>query len=255
MLAKERQDIIYEMIQSKGAVTTNALLEHFQVSLETIRRDLQQMERSGLLTRVHGGAVASGGMKSFRRLTERNLENNDEKRKLACKAAEFVQEGDIIGLDSGSTSIYLAEVLKERFSRLTVVTHSTDVFEVLRSHREFSVILCGGYYLKEENAFCGPLTLKMLEMLHVQKVFIAVTALSLEFGICDYHRELYAVQQKLMQCADSVFFIADSSKFEKRALLKLDDMRREYCYITDDQLSEELRRLYAENDIRLYIGQ
>ena len=252
MFAKERQDLIFKMLQQDGAVTTPALVEEFKVSIETIRRDLLTMEEQGLLSRVHGGAVALGEMKPFSSLRQRNQEHNDGKNILAQKAVEMVAEGDIIGIDSGSTAIFFADALKKKFSKLTVVTHSADVFESLRNHGDFEVILCGGHYLKGENAFYGPLVLQSLEQLHVQKAFICPSAISLEFGIGDYQQELYQVQQKILANAGQVFILADSSKFEKKALLKLSSMKREYCYITDDSLSETLRQLYLNNEIRVF---
>lgn len=251
MFAKERQDAIYRLLQQEGAVTTNTLIERFEVSIETVRRDLLQMERQGLLSRVHGGAVAVNGMKPFNGLTQRNQEQSEQKRQLAYKAADLVCEGDIIGIDSGSTAVCLAEVLREQRKAFTVVTHSTDVFEILKEQDGVQVILCGGHYLKKENAFYGPLTLQLLDGLHINKVFIAPSAVSLENGICDYQMELFQVQQKLLQCAEEVIVIADSTKFEKKALLKLADMKAEYRYVTDNLLAEELRRIYTENQINI----
>lgn len=254
MLARERQSRIRNMLQTDGAVTTSNLVELFNVSVETIRRDFLVMEQSGLLTRVHGGAVVNGEMMPFHDLAHRNLEFSDQKKELSRIAAEFVTEGDYIAVDAGSTAISFAEALKERFTRLTVVTYSSDVFEILRNHKEISVILCGGHYMREENSFFGNLTLEILGKLHVQKAFVFPSAVSLEFGICDYQQDFYLLQKKLMAISDSIFILADSSKYEKKALLKLDDMCPEYTYITDSQLSEKLKNIYAENNLRVYNG-
>lgn len=254
MFANERQDKIYDMIQNNGAVTTAKLVDFFCVSIETIRRDLLAMEQNGRLTRVHGGAVAKSGMKPFKELKERNKEFGKQKYELSLKAAEFISNGDIIGIDSGSTAISFAEVLKERFSKLTVVTHSMDVFEMLSNHKDFSVILCGGHYLHEENAFYGELTLDMLNSLHIQKTFIFPSAVSFECGIYDYQKDLYQIQKQLVKSSDEIYILADSSKFEKTALLKLDNMKPEYIYITDNSLQDEIVKLYKENDIEIYLG-
>ena len=157
MLAKERQDKIYDIIKNNGAVTTSGLVEFFGVSTETIRRDLLDMEQHGQLLRVHGGAVAKRDMKPFLALKERNNEYGRQKRNLAFKAAEFISEGDIIGIDSGSTAVIFAETIRDRFSSLTVITHSLDVFNILCG--KFSVILCGVHYMSNENAFYCPLPL------------------------------------------------------------------------------------------------
>ncbi|MBQ2696207.1 MAG: DeoR/GlpR transcriptional regulator [Clostridia bacterium] len=249
MFAEERQKQIREMLQKNGAVTTKHLVQAFGVSIETVRRDLLLMEEAGLLNRVHGGAVATGGMKPYYELPRRNREHSEKKRELSEIAMSFISEGDYIGIDAGSTAAIFAEVLKEHFNNLTVVTHSSDVFETLRE--SFTVILCGGTYLREENAFYGALTLQTMESLHVQKSFIFPSAVSLQFGICDYQQDLFAPQKKLLEIADEAYILADSSKFESRALLKLDDMKPEYCYVTDGALGEDLKALYKENQLRV----
>ena len=252
MFAKERQDKIYEIVKNNGAVTASALVKLFDVSIETVRRDLLEMERHGLLSRVHGGAVAIGEMKPYLDLNERNKEFTEQKRHLALKASEFISDGDIIGIDSGSTAISFSEVLKEKFSKLTVITNSLDVFNILCD--SFSVILCGGHYLPYEKAFYGSLTLSMLKNLHMQKAFIFPSAVSFEFGICDYQKDLYQIQEQMIKSSDEIFILADSSKFEKKALLKLDDMKTEYRYITDCNINSELEKIYKEHNINLYIG-
>ncbi len=252
MFAKERQDLIYEMILTNNAVTVSNLIEKFHVSVETVRRDLLEMEKNGLLTRVHGGAVAKNEMKHFSKLTERNLEHNSQKRELSLKACEFISEGDIIAVDAGSTAIFFAQALKEKFAKLTVITHSLDVFNILNSHKDFSVILCGGRFMREENTFYGPLVLNTLATVHAEKAFVFTSAVSLEHGICDYRQEFYEVQKALLNASDEIFILADSSKFEKTALLKLTEMKSDYIYITDSALPKELKELYKENGIKIY---
>ena len=254
MFANERQDKIYEMIKSDGAVLTSKLVSIFGVSIETIRRDLLVMEQNGRLNRVHGGAIAKSEMKPYKLLKERNKEFGEQKHELSLKAAEFISEGDIIGIDSGSTAVSFVEVLKKKFLKLTVVTHSMDVFEMLSNYKDFSVILCGGHYMRDENAFYGELSLNMYKNLHVQKAFIFPSAISLEYGICDFQKDLYQIQKQIIKSADEVYILADSSKFEKTGLLKVDDMKSDYIYITDRLLQGEIEKLYNENHIKIYLG-
>lgn len=254
MFAKERQDQIAAMLQKNGAVTTSHLVRYFGVSIETIRRDLLFMEQRGQLSRVHGGAVIKSDMKPFSKLQQRNQEYRGQKDELALKAAGFICEGDIVGIDAGSTAISLAEAIKERFSRLTVVTYSLDVFEILCNHRDISVILCGGHYKRSENAFYGALALDTLGNLHIQKAFVFPAAISLKVGIFDHQSDLYQMQRRLIRSSEDIYILADSSKFERRALLKIDSMNPNYCYITDSLLSEELKKLYKENHIKIYTG-
>lgn len=255
MLAKERQEQICKMLRKNGAVTASKLVVQFGVSLETIRRDLLEMEREGRLTRVHGGAVTRSDMKPFFDLDRRNAEYSDEKKSLTLKAMDFIAEGDVIAVDGGSTAIPFAEALKTRFENLTVVTYSLDIFNRLCEHADFHVILCAGDYDKLERAFYGPYAMQMMESFHAQKVFVCPSGVSLEKGIFDYMTNVYAMQMKLIRSADEVFILADSSKFEKTGLYKLSDMEKAYTYITDGKLPTELLELYRQNDITIYRGE
>lgn len=251
MLANERLDKIREKIDEKGAATVNELANELNVSIETVRRDLLKLEQCKRLTRVRGGAVSVARMKNYKSLDSRNKEMFLEKRELALVAAKTVREGDCIGIDSGSTAVIFAEALKEKFSSLTVVTHSLDVFNVFRGDKNFNVILASGYFLEDENAFYGSFVMDTLNKLRLSKVYLCPTAISLEGGICDFESKLYDVQKQLLKISDTAFFLADSSKFEKKALLKLDDVKSEYVFVTDSKINDEIVEIYRENGIEI----
>jgi len=254
MFAKERQKKISELVQKDGAVTTTKLMELFGVSIETVRRDLLAVEQAGQLQRVHGGAVKKGDMKPFQQLHLRSQSYRTEKDELARTAMDYIQEGDILWIDNGSTAVSVAEAIKDRFSCLTVVTCSADVFEILRDHRDISIILCGGHFMRGENMFVGALALDMLRSIHVSKAFLHPAAISLEHGICCYLNEEQQIQRQVLRSADEIFCLADSSKFEQKALLKVCDINPAYHYVTDSSLPEELKKLYAENGIEIIWG-
>ncbi len=255
MLAKERQDIIAELIKDNGAVTTAELMRRFKVSVETIRKDLMILEKGNFLKRVHGGAVTLKEMPKFLDLSGRNEENGDLKKELSETAVKFVHEGDIIGIDSGSTAIFFAHALKQSFKQLTVVTASTDIFDILCRHENFKLILCGGEFMKSENAFYGFLTCETLKKLHVSKAFIFSSAVSLKYGIADFSAELCEVQKHFIDCADKVFVLADSTKFEQSALIKVCDIDESYTYVTDTSLPSDLKKLYKENGINVITAE
>ncbi len=247
MIAKERQRCICELINNNGSAKTTELVELFDVSLETIRKDLLILERQGALTRAHGGAIKADHIKPFYAFHRRITEYGEQKENLAQKAAEFINEGDVIGIDTGSTALFLATAIKERFTKLTIVTHSLDVFYELHGVKGLKVILCGGQFLEDERAFCGMLTLNMLESLHMNKVFVFPTGISLECGLTDYHCDLLPIQKQYINSAESVYILADSSKFQKKALYRISEMRRAFTYVTNDGLSDEIKELYKEN--------
>lgn len=254
MLAKERQSLIQEQLRAKGSATVSELVERFGVSVETVRRDLLQLERHGVLQRVHGGAVAIREMKRNTALPKRKEENRTAKAELSETAAALLEDQDVIGIDSGATAVCFAEAVRARKLRLTVVTHSADVFDLLRDEPEIQVLLCGGHYMKEERAFHGVLTLEMLRSIHVDKAFVFPSAISLQGGVCDFDHELLAVQRQILHSCSRAFFLAESQKFEKHGLLKLCDA--EGCvFITDSSINPQLKQLYAENGIRVITGK
>ena len=249
MFANERQQQILSRLNMSGAVTTSELTEAFGVSIETVRRDLLHLEQKGHLQRVHGGAVIPGSMRHYTDLSHRMEENSQGKTELSQNAALLVEEGDILYIDSGSTAVFFAKELASRFSKLTVVTHSIDVFEILSKQAGFQLFLCGGSYSSEERAFHGSITLDALKQLHVGKAFLCPSAISLKNGVCDYDQALTQVQKQALAICDKACFLADSAKFESNALLKLCDTSENHIYITDSSLPQHYRQLYREHNM------
>lgn len=255
MFAKERQNKIMESISKNGAVTVSELTESFHVSIETVRRDLLQLEKQGKLQRVHGGAVLCDEKMSISDLPQRIEENKAGKTELCETAAAFVHEGDIIYIDNGATAVYFAQALMSRFSKLTVVTNSQDVFNILGSKDDFTIILTGGHFMKEERAFYGYLTQETIKKLYVDKAFVIPSAISLQGGVCDFSHELAPIQHQVIAQCGKLYFLADSQKFERRGLLKLADLDSNCYIITDSGISDNLRQLYREKGVHIITGE
>lgn len=252
MFANQRHAKILAALKEKGSVTTAWLTEEFQVSVETVRRDLLQLESQGQLQRVHGGAIAIGRMRQAADLPQRLEDNPAGKAELCETAARLVCDDEVIFVDSGSTAVFFAKALKKRqFSRLTVITHCLDVFCLLSDTDGIAPILCGGHYLRQEKAFYGHLALQTLKHLHAQKAFLFPSAVSLKNGISDFNHELLPVQAMLLENCDHVFILADSEKFECSALLQLSSMSPSFTYITDSALSPHTAALYREQGLHI----
>lgn len=251
MLTSARRAEIAKMVKEESAVTVAKLLERFDVSAETIRKDLLYLEKNNALVRVHGGAVQPQHAQPFREFTLRLDEHRAEKRALSRLAAKLVAEYDSIAIDAGTTSIEFAEELMKRFHSLTVVTYSMDVFERLHAYKNFTVILCGGTYLEKERSFYGAFAHKVLEDIHVRKVFICPSAVSMKKGVYDYEPQILTLQKLLMENSDEVIVLADSSKYEKTALYKVCDVKEQYIFVTDTALPEGVKQLYKENGTKL----
>lgn len=254
MFATERQGRIAELVNEKGAVKIGELTQQFCVSVETIRRDLLELERQNCLRRVHGGALRIPRSGEYLVRSVRTQQNHERKAELVRHAAGLIREKDTIMVDCGSTAVEFAEMLAENFEKLTVITNALDVFEALRRKERYELYLCSGFFLSRENAFYGPWTLESLDRFHAASAFIFPSALSIQYGIMDYDRELYAVQRRMMERSDRTFFCADSDKFEKSGLLKLADAGEGCTIVTDSGLSEDIFRLYRENQINIMRG-
>lgn len=255
MLAEERRNIILKKINEEGTVQITSLAEEFNVSIETVRRDFLLMESEGQINRVHGGAVARTSMASRHKLSERNKENEKEKRTLAKVAATLVSEGDIIGIDAGSTALVFAEVLKERFETLTIVTYSLDVFLALSECRGFNVILCSGNYDEAERCFMGALTLDALSSVSVQKAFIFPSAVSIKQGVGYFCEDSAMLVRALGERAEQVYILADSTKYERIALIRAFDFRKDFIYVCDTALPAGYAKLYKEAGVNFISGQ
>lgn len=255
MFANERMDYICRMLKKNGAVTTAQLSCELKVSVETVRRDLLALEKAKSLVRVHGGAVLSGGSVNLIPLSERIEQNRDKKRMLSDRACSFIEEGEVIAIDCGSTAIEFASAISEKFSELTVVTHSCDVFEFLRDNSSFQLILAGGNFSREDKAFFGCIAEDIISSLHFNKAFVMPAALSLKNGISDCAERSVRIQQLMIERADMVYALADSDKFEKNALYSVAPLEAAAALITDCGISKELIRLYEENNICVIEGK
>ena len=251
MIGNQRRREICELLKKQSAVTTTALSERFGVSVETIRKDLLELEKAGELERVHGGAVQKPYVQETRTFSQRLESMVASKREISQTAVNLIKNGDIIAIDTGSTAREFIEAVKEKFDRLTIVTHARDVFEAACDYKNFQVILCGGFYLKEEKAFYGDFAMNMLDNIRVGRAFIFPNSISLNNGIYDDNSLLSHMQRKLIACANEVVVVADSSKFEKSSLIKVANTSPKYTYISDSLLSEEIKEIYRNNDIHI----
>lgn len=255
MVAEERQMRICDQLATQNAVQISDLSAQFHVSAETIRRDLLELEKRGLLRRTHGGAVSLSRMAHAKKYAQRLAEYQPQKQELARYAAMQICDGDTIALDAGTTAIELARVLPGMFQELTVITHSLDVAEMLRRATGIQLILCGGYYWAEEGAFFGDYPLNMLRQLHADKAFLCPSAISLTAGITDSAYQLLPLQRAYLTLADQVYFLADSSKFEKVARLQITPLLPEHWLITDAALADDIAALYHKRNIRILRGK
>jgi len=253
MFEIERHSFICRELDEKGKIKTTEAAKALGVTHETVRKDILFLEKKGFLVRTHGGAVAvhDGKMVELKSLKNRLDDFPELKKEAAENAVSFINEGDVIAIDAGTTAIYIADLLAERFCNLTVVTYCMSTFERLRGVKDFKIILTGGEFIPAENAFTGHLTMNTLSKLHVMKSFVLPAAVSVQNGISYMHKEFVESVGRLVEMADKVFVVADSSKYEQYALYKVSEAEKKFTYITDSGLSHEIVKRYEKEGLKL----
>jgi DeoR/GlpR family transcriptional regulator of sugar metabolism len=236
-LATHRHRVILDQLHRQGAVVINHLAESLHVSAMTIRRDLDEMSKQGLLRRTHGGAVS---------LAERRTQDPPfgqrrqfaiaEKQAIARQAAAYIGDGDRIILDSGSTVAALASFLGTH-KRTTVITYSLPVLHELSGQLGNRLVCTGGACDTEIHALVGPLAEQMLNTVRVDKAFLGATSVSVEDGFSNSHLTNLALQRIVLAVAREVYLLVDSSKFQQSPFWLVAPVDTLTAIITDSGVS------------------
>lgn len=231
MFEEERKQMVVQFLQKNQRASVQELSEAFEVSESTIRRDLKELEEAKMLKRTHGGAVSMQSVNFEPNILEKEDYFREEKANIARSAAQMVQEGDTILIDAGTTTLHLAKELRS-ISNIRVVTNSLAVLNELRDCRGIEVSLTGGIFRQETWAFVGPMTESSLEMVRVDKAFIATNGIDLNEGITTPNLIEAATKRKMTEIAREVILLSDHSKVGKVAFAKVADLKdMDYCII------------------------
>lgn len=238
MYAPERQQEILRLARDGGRVDVVSLAEHFQVTAETIRRDLKSLDRAGLVRRVHGGAIPVGRLDLEPDLAERETTAAAEKERIAKAAlAELPNEGTMI-VDAGSTVALFAGSLPVELS-LTVVTHSLPVAARLADHPGIQLHLIGGRVRHRTRAAVDAWALRAYGEIRADVLFVAANGYSVEHGLTTPDLAEAAVKRAAMAAARRVVLLADSSKHGQEHFARFGGMNDVDLLITDSGLSPE----------------
>ena len=214
--AEERKQAILHQLDAEGRVKVVPLSEQFNVSPETIRRDLDSLEQEGLLRRVYGGATKPLFRASEAPFVQRKLTHVAEKEAIGRRAAELIEDGDTIAVDVGTTPLELVNAISGR-KRLTMLTNSVSVSIALMdgiNQGRFSgkIILLGGELNPEQQSISGSICERTMKQFRVSKAFLSAGGVSLSSGISDFEPDEASMSRIFAQAAERVFVLADHSK-------------------------------------------
>ncbi|WP_102275773.1 DeoR/GlpR family DNA-binding transcription regulator [Cytobacillus massiliigabonensis] len=244
MLVAERQEKISDIVNERGSIRVSELSGLFGVTEETIRRDLEKLEKEGYLRRTHGGAVSPKEPPYELSYLEREVMNVAEKKEVAEQALKYIQPYDRIILDASSTAWYIAKALSD--FPLTVLTNSLKVAAELSNKEKITVHITGGMLWADSLALVGPLAEKSLGNYYVDKAFISCKGIDPEWGISDSNEFQALVKKKIIEISDTVYLLADYSKFGTKAFSHICHLNQIDRIITDCKTpNKELKRINA----------
>ncbi len=250
MLSEERRREILELLQTEGRVLVGDLARRFKTSLITIRKDLEYLHNQGHLERTHGGAlpVKSGALKDSS-LQEKARLHRAEKLRIALAAAHMIQEGQVVILDSGTTTTAIARACRH-FKELTIITNATNIAADL-ADTSVEVILTGGVLRQSSYSLVGPLAEESLRKLSADLLFLGVDGFDVRYGLTTPNLLEARVNRAMAESARRTVVVCDSSKFGRRSLALILPTSAVHETITDKNLSKHDRKSLREADIEM----
>jgi DeoR family transcriptional regulator, fructose operon transcriptional repressor len=234
MYAEERQQAMAQLVAEHGRLSVNVLAERYDVTTETVRRDLSALERMGLVRRVHGGAVPANSLAVIESgLLERDLANTPEKERIARAALDLLPPaGSTVLLDAGSTTNRLASLLP-RDHRLVVFTHAVPVAARLAGHPQVELHLLPGRVRLTTQAAVGADTVAALDKIRADVVFLGSNGITAEHGLSTPDRDEASVKQAMVQSARQVVVLADASKVGIESPIRFASLAEVDVLVTD----------------------
>jgi len=245
VLAFERKLRIVELVKKSRVMSVSNLAGEFHVSEATIRRDLAEIETEGFLRRTRGGVIVDRGANMEPSFSQRYGQEHEQKLRIAAKAAELVESGDHIALDSGTTTIHIARQLVNA-QNVTVVTNDINVAAELCDAPGVTVIVTGGVLFRSSFMLNGFITDQVLEHIHIQKAFITAPAIHPKHGITHGLAELISAKQAMIRAAQEVIAVMDDTKLGKVTLHSVAPIGAVHSLITGAEASESQLRQFRD---------
>ena len=252
MLAEERRNRLLEMVRARRFASLPELADEFEVSESTVRRDLDHLEKEGVTRRIHGGVLYAGGSPKLPHFDLRQPARWEQKRAIANRAVELIENGDTVLFDGGSTTYEVARLLVGR--PVHVVTTSLPVANLFASDANSDLVLIGGNICPRTGVAQGPYADKMLGMVRVRKTILSVAGIN-EEGFFSNNLLLVETERVMMQAADEVIVVADSSKFGHQSLTHLCPLGDVEYLVVDNGIIEDWRKKVAAAGVNLLLAE
>jgi DeoR family transcriptional regulator, fructose operon transcriptional repressor len=242
VLPSQRRHAILAAVRAEDAASAEALARQFDVSVETIRRDLRALHSDGLLERVYGGATRPSGRSSEGSFSARSVRNIERKRAVAALAASLIEPDDTLVIDVGTTALEVAKALPPAF-RGRVLTNSVPVAMALTERPELDLMLCGGQVRPGDAACSGGHAEAFFEEFYADKAFLGSGGVHPEAGLTDYYPPEVVIRRTIISHTASSYVLADSSKLGTIAVHRVCALDKITAVITDDHDGDAVTNL------------
>ncbi len=256
MLQQTRKEEIIKMLQDKKECLVDDLCKKFDVSLSTIHRDLNQLEREGRIKKIHGGVLLNVVEDIETRNAIRLKTNIELKRKKGLKALELVENGDCIFIDNSTTCYYFAKAISEsKIQNLLIITNSYLIPALFTNNKNIQVVSTGGYLLKEYNCFVGPTAISTIDKFNGDKFFLSTAAISIEGQLSDTFRpESDEVKRAMFKMSRMHICLVDSTKFGKNGQNRVFSISEIDLIITDNYCQQGFREEFNKIGAKLIVA-
>ena len=251
MLVEERRSRLLELVRMGRFASLPELADRLEVSESTVRRDLEYLENQGCARRIHGGALYTGTSPMLPHFDARQDMQWEQKKAIAARAVELIEDGDTILLDGGSTTYELARLLVGR--PIHVVTTSLPVANLFASDTSSDLVLVGGNICPRTGVARGPYAVEMLSKVRVRKTILSVAGIN-EEGFFNNNLLIVEAERQMMQAADEVIVVADSSKFGRQSLTHLCPLAEVDHVVVDDGIDPKWQEKITLAGVKLHMA-
>ncbi len=245
----ERQNRILEIAKLSGRVTVEGLAEQFEVSAQTIRKDLNDLCERGLLERVHGGAVIGSRVENVG-YEARRLIARDAKRAIGRAAAQLIPNESSILINIGTTTEEVAKALQHHVG-IMAITNNINVANILRTHSQNEVIIASGVVRRSDGGIVGDAAVEFIRRFKVDYAIVGVSAIEPNGDLMDYDYREVSVARTIMDCARKVILVADATKWGRAAPVRIAAMDSVDVFVTDRLPDSGVRRMLVEAGVEL----
>ena len=254
MLAAARRARIVDLVRHEEAVQTEQLAQTLDVSVETVRRDLEHLERAGSLQRVRGGAVRTPTSLAVEPpFDARTSLAADQKAAIGKAGARLMQSARTVFLDIGTTAAAVARAIDPHFSG-TIVTPSMRIAELLVGHRDLTVLVPGGRLRSGDLSISGPTARQFLSDIYPDVAFIGTGAVDVDAGLTDFEIDEVEIKRVVIANSDRCYALADSTKVGARAPYRVCDLADVDAVVCDDAVPDAERDRFAASGVELIVG-